>query len=59
MQLLQKLVVRAAGNDSHVALLKVVKNPVTQHLPIGCVKVMLSAVSRLLVNTFFIDWYVL
>jgi len=34
VQLLHKLKIRAAGNST--MLLKVVKNPVTRHLPPGC-----------------------
>ena len=40
MQLLHKLTVRAA--DSSLKLLSVVKNPVSNHLPVGCKKVMMS-----------------
>ena len=40
MQLLHKFSVKAA--DSSIKLLKVIKNPITDHLPIGCKKVLLS-----------------
>lgn len=40
MQLLHKLTVRAA--DSSQVLLKVVKNPVTMHLPVGSRKYLTS-----------------
>ena len=40
MQLLHKLTIRAA--DSSVKLMSVVKNPVSNHLPVGCKKVLMS-----------------
>ncbi|KAI6652561.1 Ribosomal RNA small subunit methyltransferase NEP1 [Oopsacas minuta] len=50
VQLLQKLVVRAAGNDSHVPLLKIIKNPITDHLPTGCLKIGTSHKSKKFVD---------
>ena len=40
MQLLHKFSVKAS--DSSIKLLKVIKNPISDHLPIGCKKVLLS-----------------
>ena len=41
VQLLQKLSIRS-NNSSDEKLLKVIKNPVTDHLPPGCRKILLS-----------------
>ncbi|XP_034945341.1 ribosomal RNA small subunit methyltransferase NEP1 [Chelonus insularis] len=40
VQLLHKFSVRAS--DGHMKLLKVIKNPVTNHLPVGCRKILTS-----------------
>jgi rRNA small subunit pseudouridine methyltransferase Nep1 len=40
VQLLHKFSVKAS--DSSIRLLKVIKNPITDHLPIGCKKVLMS-----------------
>lgn len=40
MQLLHKFSVRAS--DGPMKLLKVIKNPVTDHLPVGCRKIVMS-----------------
>lgn len=40
VQLLHKYSVRAS--DGHMKLLKIVKNPVTDHLPVGCRKIAMS-----------------
>lgn len=40
VQLLHKFSVKAS--DSSIKLLKVIKNPITDHLPIGCKKVLMS-----------------
>lgn len=40
MQLLHKFSVRAS--DGPMKLLKVIKNPITNHLPIGCRKITMS-----------------
>lgn len=48
VQLLHKLSIRAT--ESSKKLMKVVKNPVTEHLPVGCRKIGLSVTGDL-VNT--------
>ena len=40
MQLLHKLSIRAESNS--IRLLKVIKNPISSHLPIGCRKILTS-----------------
>lgn len=40
MQLLHKFSIRAS--DGPMKLLKVIKNPVTDHLPVGCRKIAMS-----------------
>ena len=40
VQLLHKFSVKAS--DSSIRLLKVIKNPITDHLPIGCKKILMS-----------------
>ena len=40
VQLLHKFSVKAS--DSSIKLLKVIKNPITDHLPIGCQKILMS-----------------
>jgi len=40
VQLLHKFSIKAS--DSSLKLLKVIKNPVTEHLPVGCKKILLS-----------------
>ena len=40
VQLLHKFSVKAS--DSSIKLLKVIKNPITDHLPIGCKKLLMS-----------------
>ena len=37
VQLLQKMKIRAAGESSQT-LMKVIKNPIAAHLPVGCRK---------------------
>lgn len=48
VQLLHKLNVRAS--DGNMKLLKVIRNPVTDHLPVGCKKIGTSFTSKNLVN---------
>lgn len=45
VQLLHKMSVRA--NDSTVKLMKVIKNPITDHLPVGCKKLIMSYTGKL------------
>lgn len=40
VQLLHKFNVRAS--DGHMKLLKIIKNPITDHLPTGCRKIAMS-----------------
>ncbi|KAI3647916.1 hypothetical protein MP228_008137 [Amoeboaphelidium protococcarum] len=42
VQLLHKLSIRSAEGNGGEKLLKVIKNPVTDHLPVGCKKIVLS-----------------
>ena len=46
VQLLHKLKIRAAGENK--TLLKVIKNPITRHLPVGCRKIGTSVKGRLI-----------
>lgn len=46
-QLLQKLSVRASTGTGSIKLLKVIKHPVTRHLPVGAMRVGLSVQSAL------------
>jgi len=48
VQLLNKLHIRAA--DSKERLLSVIKNPVTDHIPVGCVKIGTSHSAKNLVH---------
>lgn len=48
MQLLHKFAVRA--NDGPMKLLKVVKNPVTNHLPVGIKKIKMSFTANKVTN---------
>ncbi|XP_015112523.1 ribosomal RNA small subunit methyltransferase NEP1 [Diachasma alloeum] len=48
VQLLHKFSVRAS--DGHMKLLKVIKNPVTDHLPVGCRKLAMSFSSKVVKN---------
>lgn len=48
MQLLHKFNVRASNGS--MKLLKVIKNPVTDHLPVGCKKLAMSFSSKKVVN---------
>lgn len=48
MQLLHKFSVRAT--DSPMKLLKVIRNPITDHLPVGCRKLGTSFSATTLVN---------
>jgi rRNA small subunit pseudouridine methyltransferase Nep1 len=48
VQLLHKFTVKA--NDSELRLLHVVKNPVTDHLPVGCRKIAMSFSSKTVKN---------
>ncbi len=45
VQLLHKLTIRATEGSTR--LLRVIKNPVTSHLPIGCIKIGLSTTGEL------------
>lgn len=49
VQLLHKLNVRAA--DGNMKLMKVIRNPVTDYLPVGCKKIGTSFTSKKLVNS--------
>lgn len=42
VQLLHKFSIKASGGGSHAPLLRTVKNPVTDYLPPGCLKVRLT-----------------
>lgn len=48
VQLLHKFSVRA--NDTSTKLMKVIKNPITDHLPVGCKKYAMSFSGKLLSN---------
>lgn len=48
VQLLHKYSVRAS--DGPMKLLKVIKNPVSNHLPVGCRKVLMSFNTKKVVN---------
>lgn len=48
MQLLHKFAVRA--NDGPMKLLKVIKNPITNHLPVGIRKICMSFSSKKVLN---------
>lgn len=48
VQLLHKFSVRA--NDTSAKLLHVIKNPITDHLPVGCKKVSMSFSSKIVKN---------
>lgn len=49
VQLLHKFAIRAS--DGPMKLLKVIKNPITQHLPVGCKKITMSFSSKVVKNT--------
>lgn len=48
VQLLHKMSVRAA--DTTVKLMKVIKNPISDHLPVGCTKFVMSYTGKLAEN---------
>lgn len=48
VQLLHKFSIRA--NDGPMKLLKVIKNPITNHLPVGCTKILMSFTSNKVEN---------
>uniref|UniRef100_A0A1B0BDI6 18S rRNA (pseudouridine-N1)-methyltransferase n=1 Tax=Glossina palpalis gambiensis TaxID=67801 RepID=A0A1B0BDI6_9MUSC len=48
VQLLHKFSIRA--NDTSTKLMKVIKNPITDHLPVGCKKYAMSFSGKLLTN---------
>lgn len=48
VQLLHKFSIRATENS--MKLLKVIKNPVTEHLPVGCLKIGTSFAAEKVVN---------
>jgi rRNA small subunit pseudouridine methyltransferase Nep1 len=51
VQLLHKLSIRSQDNvQGGIKLLKVIKNPVTDHFPVGCKKISTSFTSTHLVN---------
>lgn len=48
VQLLHKFAIRA--NDTSAKLLKIIKNPITDHLPVGCKKYAMSFSGKLVAN---------
>lgn len=48
VQLLHKFSIRA--NDTSTKLMKVIKNPITDHLPVGCKKYAMSFSGKLITN---------
>lgn len=50
VQLLQRLSVKAAEQGSSKKLLKVIKNPVTKHLPVGAKRVLMNPSAKAFVN---------
>lgn len=48
MQLLHKYSVRAS--DGNMKLIKIIKNPITDHLPVGCKKLAMSFSAKKVVH---------